>query len=226
MVTILLAEDHHIIRRGLRALLVAEPDFKVVGEASSGLEAIRLVESLRPGVLLTDLMMGDISGIEVTRQVMMRPSHPVVLVLSAYGDRRYVVEALRAGARGYVLKESTAAELVEAIREVTAGRLYLSASLAEEAFAAGLLAAGGADAVSDAYDTLTVREREVLHMTARGHTSAQIAERLFISRRTVEVHRANLMRKLGLRNQAQLVLYALRHGILPPASLPGEEPPG
>jgi len=171
-------------------------------------------------------MMGDISGIEVTRQVMMRPSHPVVLVLSAYGDRRYVVEALRAGARGYVLKESTAAELVEAIREVTAGRLYLSASLAEEAFAAGLLAAGGADAVSDAYDTLTVREREVLHMTARGHTSAQIAERLFISRRTVEVHRANLMRKLGLRNQAQLVLYALRHGILPPASLPGEEPPG
>ncbi len=213
MTTIVLADDHHVVRQGLRSLLEAEPDFSVVGEAGDGLEATQLVERLQPDVLVLDLMMPSLNGLEVTRQVSQRSPQTHVVILSMHPNEAYVLEALRAGAAAYVLKESTSAELVRAVREAVAGRRYLSPPLSERAIEAYMQKAESA--ALDPYETLTAREREVLHLVAEGHTNAEIADRLFISRRTVETHRANMMRKLGLRTQTDLISYVLRRGILP-----------
>jgi len=213
MTTIVLADDHHVVRQGLRSLLEAEPDFSVVGETGDGLEAAQQVERLQPDALVLDLMMPGLNGLEVTRQVSRRSPRTCVVILSMYANEAYVLEALRAGAAAYVLKESTSAELVRAIREAVAGRRYLSPPLSERAIESYMQKAESAEL--DPYETLTAREREVLHLVAEGHTNAEIAGRLFISRRTVETHRTNLMRKLGLRTQTDLIRYALRRGILP-----------
>jgi len=213
MTTIVLADDHQVVRNGLRVLLEAEPDFSVVGEAGDGLEAVRLVERLQPDVLVLDLMMPGLNGLEVARQVSQRSPQTRVVILSMYDNEAYVLEALRAGAAAYVLKESTSAELVRAIREAVAGRRYLSPPLSERAIEIYIQKAESA--ALDPYETLTAREREVLHLVAEGHTNAEIAARLFVSPRTVETHRANLMRKLGLHTQTDLIRYALRRGILP-----------
>jgi DNA-binding NarL/FixJ family response regulator len=213
MTTIVLADDHHVVRQGLRSLLEAESDFSVVGEAGDGLEATQLVERLQPDVLVLDLMMPSLNGLEVTRQVSQRSPQTHVVILSMHPNEAYVLEALRAGAAAYVLKESTSAELVRAVREAVAGGRYLSPPLSERAIEVYMQKAESA--ALDPYETLTAREREVLHLVAEGHTNAEIADRLFISRRTVETHRANLMRKLGLRTQTDLISYALRRGILP-----------
>ncbi|MBI2869691.1 MAG: response regulator transcription factor [Chloroflexi bacterium] len=214
MISIVLADDHWVVRQGLKALLEAESDFRVIGEASDGLEAARVVEQLKPRILVLDLMMGGINGLEVTRQVAKHPSETSVVILSMYGNESYVLEALRAGAKAYVLKESTSEELVRAIREVIKGYRYLGAPLSERAIEVYLQKTE--PTTQDAYDTLTTREREVLHLAAQGYTNAEIANRLFISRRTVEIHRANMLRKLGLRTQhIQLVQYAVQRGILP-----------
>ena len=213
MMTIVLADDHHVVRQGLRALLEAEPDFRIIGEAGDGLEAVELVENLQPDVLVLDVMMPGLNGLEVTRKVSRDSPQTRVVILSMYDNEGYVVEALRNGAAGYVLKESTAANLVQAVREVAAGRRYLSSPLSERSIAAYIEKAKGAPL--DLYDTLTTREREVLHLASEGHSSREIAERLYISPRTVEVHRANMMRKLGLSTQIDLIRYALQRGILP-----------
>jgi two-component system response regulator NreC len=213
MTTIVLADDHHVVRQGLRSLLEAESDFSVVGEAGDGLEATQLVERLQPDVLVLDLMMPSLNGLEVTRQVSQRSPRTHVVILSMHPNEAYVLEALRAGAAAYVLKESTSAELVRAVREAVAGGRYLSPPLSERAIEVYMQKAKSV--ALDPYETLTAREREVLHLVAEGHTNAEIADRLFISRRTVETHRANLMRKLGLRTQTDLISYALRRGILP-----------
>lgn len=210
--TIVLADDHQIVRQGLRALLKTEPDFRLVGEAPDGLETVRLVERLQPDVLVLDLMMSGLNGLDVIPRVRRRSPHTRVVVLSMHRDESYVWEALRAGATGYVLKESGAEELMKAIREVSAGRKYLSAPLSEEALGAYAQKAGGSAA--DPFHMLTAREREVLQLTAEGNTGNEIAERLFISPRTVESHRANLMRKLGVRNQKELIRYVVQRGIL------------
>jgi two-component system response regulator NreC len=220
MITLVLADDHHVVRQGLRSLLEAEPDLQVIGEAADGLETMRLTENLRPDILVVDVMMGGISGLEVTRQVSKHSLKTGVVILSMYSNEAYVLEALKAGAKAYVLKESTADELVKAVREVAAGRRYLSSSLSERAIEAYI--EKSKDTVLDPYDTLTTRECEVLHLAVQGCTNADIATRLYISRRTVEVHRTNMMRKLGLRTQAQLISYAIRRGILP---LDGDLPP-
>ncbi len=213
-ITIILADDHWVVRQGLRALLEAEPDFRVIAEASDGLEAVRVVEQLKPDILVLDLMMGGINGLEVTRQVARHPSETKVVILSMYGNESYVLEALRAGAQAYVLKESTSEELVRAIREVMGGHRYLGSPLSERAIEIYLQKTE--PTTQDAYDTLTTREREVLHLAAQGYTNAEIGQRLFISRRTVEIHRANMLRKLGLRTQhIQLVQYAVQRGIVP-----------
>lgn len=213
-ISIMLADDHQIVRQGLRTLLEMEPDFKIIGEASNGLEAQSLLEKLQPDVLILDLMLGDINGLEVARFVKTHSPKTTVVVLSMYGNEGYVIEALRAGVKGYVLKESTATELVRAIREAMAGRRYLGSPLSEKAIETYLKKAN--NPTNDPYNALTPREREVLTFATQGLTNAAIASRLSISRRTVEIHRANMLRKLGLRNQyVQLVHYAMEKGILP-----------
>jgi len=209
--TIILADDHHVVRQGLRALLEAEPDFRVVGEAGDGLEAIQLVERLQPAVLVLDLVMPGLSGLEATRQVRQRSPQTRIVILSMYSTEAYVVEALRNGAAAYVLKRATSDELVHAIREAVAGRRYLSPPLSQRAIE---LYVQKAEATAmDKYVTLTNREREVLGLVAQGHTNTQIAALLSISPRTVEMHRANLMKKLDLHSQADLIRYALKRGL-------------
>lgn len=210
---VVLADDHHVVREGLRALLEAEPDITVVGEAADGLTTAHLVERLKPDVLVVDVMMPALNGLEVTRQVVRQSPDTRVIVLSMYSDESYVMEALKNGAAGYVLKSSTRSDLVQAIREVMAGQRYLSAPLSARAVEAYVERAKATQL--GAYDTLTSREREVLQLAAEGHTSAEIASRLSISPRTVETHRAAVMRKLGLRTQADLIRYALRRGLIP-----------
>jgi len=212
MTTIVLADDHHVVRQGLRALLEAEPGFRLVGEAGDGLETVQLVERLHPDVLVLDLMMPGLNGLEVTLQVGKRSPQTRVVILSMHANEAYVLEALRNGAAGYVLKDASAAELVQAVREVAAGRRYLSSPLSERAIEAYV--GKDQETTLDRYETLTTREREVLHLVAEGHTNAEIAARLSISPRTAETHRANMMRKLGLQTQTDLIRYALRRGII------------
>jgi two-component system response regulator NreC len=212
-VTILLADDHHVMRQGLRMLLDAQEDFRVIAEAGDGLEAVKLTERLKPHVLIVDLMMPGINGLEVARQVSHHSPQTRIIILSMYGNEPYVLEALKNGAAGYVLKDTNAAELLRAVHEVVAGRRYLSPPLSEHAMEAYLQKAQ--DAVLDLYDTLTTREREVLQLAAEGHTNADIAATLGVSPRTVETHRAHLMHKLELHTQADLIRYALKRGILP-----------
>lgn len=210
-IRVLVADDHPVVREGVRALLAAEPDLEVVGEAEGGGDVPTLVDRLRPDVVVVDLVMPDHGGLEVTRELTRRFPWTRVLVLSMHESEAYVVEALRCGASGYALKRAPPAELMRAVREVAAGRRYLSPPLTERAVDAY---ARRAAQLSDPYDTLTNREREVLVLVAEGHTNAAIGERLFISPRTVETHRAHAMKKLGLRTPADVVRYALRRGIV------------
>jgi len=212
MITIALAEDHHLVREGFKLVLSAESDFKLIGEAADGLAAVQLVEQRKPNVLLLDLMIPRLHGPEVTRQVRQQSPGTRVIILSMHADEPYVMEALRNGASGYVLKDCTAADLVQAVRTVVAGRRYLSPVLAERALT-GYVEHPGESAL-DLYETLTNRERLVLQLAAEGKTSGEIGTALFISPRTAETHRAHLMRKLSLRSQTDLVRFAIRRGII------------
>ena len=215
MIRVVLADDHHVVRHGLKALLKSDPAMDVVGEAGSGLEAAQAAQRLKPDVLVLDLMMGDVSGISIISQVLKKSPETAVVILSMYGNDCYVMEALQAGAKAYVLKDSPPEELMRAIREASAGRRYLAPPLSDHAVEAYMRKAE--DKVLDPFDMLSAREREVMHMVARGATSSQVAEKLCISPRTVEVHRARLMQKLGLKNRTELIHYAMRRGILPEA---------
>ena len=214
MTTIVLADDHPVVRRGLRAVLEGEPDFRVAGETGDGLEVVRLVEELRPQVLVLDLMMPGVGGLEVARQVNLRFPTTKVVILSMHANEAYVLEALRNGASAYVLKDAGGGELLQAVRSVVAGSRYLSPPLSERAIADYVEKAKSAPL--DPVGELTTREREVLGLAAEGQSTGDIAARLGISPRTAETHRANLMRKLGLHNQTDLVRFAIRQGILPP----------
>ena len=210
--TILLADDHRIVRQGLRALLAGESDFEVVGEADDGREALELVKRLNPDVLVLDLMMPGLNGLEVARQLPRQSPGVRVVVLSMYDDEGFVLEALANGVSGYVLKDSNSSDLVHAVREVAAGRRYLSPPLSDRAIEAYQQRAKvGA---LDKHETLTTREREVLQLSAEGHTNSEIAARLGISTRTAETHRSRVMHKLGLHTQSDLIRYAIRRGII------------
>jgi two-component system, NarL family, response regulator NreC len=210
-ISIVLADDHTVLRQGLHALLEIEPDFTVVGEAGSGLEALKLVEKLRPDVLVLDLFMPGLGGLEVIRQLAGQHSPVHIVVLSMHEKEAYVLEALKNGAKAYVRKGAEASELRQAIREAAQGRRYLSPPLSEWAIDAYIQQT---TSQLDPYETLTNRERLVFQLSAEGLNNTDIAKRLDISPRTVEVHRAKAMSKLNLDNQADLIRYAIRHGIL------------
>lgn len=212
-VTVLLADDHHLVRQGLRALLQTEANLQVVGEAADGLAVMPLVERLRPQVLLLDLMMPGLNGLEVIRQVVQRAPRTRVVVVSMHADYAHVAECLRLGACGYILKESGLGVLVQAIQEVLVGRQFLGPPLCN----AGLhdYRQKVRSTPLDRYETLTTREREVLQLAAESLTNQEISQRLFISPRTVETHRSNLMRKLDLATPYDLIRYALTRGIVP-----------
>ena len=214
LITLILADDHRVVREGFRALLASEPDFRIIGETGDGLEALRLTEQLVPKVLVLDLMMPGLNGLEVARQLTHRAVPTRIVILSMHANEAYVLEALRNGAAAYVLKDSSAADLVRAVREAVAGRRYLSPPLSEPAIDTYLEKARKTGTL-DIYETLTSREREVLQLVAEGHTTPEVAGKLFISPRTVETHRANLLHKLGLRTQTDLIRFALQRGILP-----------
>ena len=214
MIRVLIAEDHAVVRQGLRMVLEAESDLSVVGEVDDGLKVADRVADANPDVVLLDLGLPGLHGLEVIRSVARRAPAARVLVLSMHAHEEYVRGALANGAAGYLLKGSDSQEVVTAIRKVAAGERYVSADVANHFVSAFL--EGATTSVTDSYDTLTDREREVLNLMAEGHANAAIAERLFISARTVETHRASVMRKLRLRSQTDVVRYALRRGILPP----------
>ena len=213
MITIVLADDHRIVRQGLRALLAAEENFEVIGEADEGREALDLVRRLNPDVLVLDLMMPGLNGLEVARQLHKQTPKVAVVVLSMYDDEGFVLEALANGVSGYVLKDSNSSDLVHAVREVAAGRRYLSPPLSDRAIEAYQQRAKVG--TMDKHETLTTREREVLQLSAEGHTNSEIAALLGISTRTAETHRSRLMHKLSLHTQSDLIRYALRRGIIP-----------
>lgn len=212
MTSIVLADDHDFTRYGLQTVLETQSDFQVIGEARDGLEAIKLVERLHPDVLVVDVVMPGLTGLEVTRRTTQVSPKTCAVVLSMYDSHAYVAEALRAGAKAYVLKRSESRELVTAIRDVIAGKTYLSPPLSESAIKGYMERAE--QALPDTYEMLTRREREVLQLTAEGRSRAEIAELLYISARTVETHRASVMQKLGLHSQTELIRYALRRGLL------------
>ncbi len=211
-VRVLLADDHPIVLQGLRRLLESKPDFLVVAEAEDGLAVFALAEHHKPDILIIDLMMPGLNGLEVTRQVCQRLKGIRVIILSMHKEDGYVVQALQNGAMGYVIKDTGPAELVEAIRQVMQGHRYLSPVIAEKFTQQNL---GHPDEKpEDPYNLLTSREREVLQLVAEGYTGQEIGKRLSISPRTAEQHRANVMRKLGLSNQREIVRYAIKRGIL------------
>jgi len=216
-ISILLADDHQMIRQGLKLVLEAQPDLKIAGLAADGLEAVALAERLKPDLVIVDIQMPGLSGMDVIRQIKQRLPGCRMIVLSMYDEEEFVLGAMRQGAGGYVLKESSADDLVNAVRAVMRGERYLSPRLAERAIQMYLMQTTPAE---NHYSTLTNREREVLHLSAEGLTQAEIGRRLCISPRTVEVHRANLMRKLGLRSQADLIQYAHQVKIIPDSPIP------
>lgn len=212
MSTLILADDHQILREALRMLLDMQPDLRVIAETGDGLEALQLTEKHRPDVLIVDMMMPGLSGLEVARRAKRASPATKVIVLSMHDTESYVVESLQAGVAGYVLKKSSSQELVFAIRQALAGNLFLSPPLNERAIQAYMQRAQDAR-TADPLDVLTERELEVFHLAAGGLSNPQIAERLIISVRTVEMHRSNFMKKLGLKTQTDLVKFAVVHGV-------------
>ena len=211
MTRVFLLDDHEVVRRGIRSLLEADRTCRVVAEAADGLAAAQAAAKLKPDLLFLDLNMPRLHGLEVLKQVRVSSPRTKVIILSMHNDEPYVIEALRAGASAYLLKGSESQEIGAAMKEVLADRRYLSAPLSEWAITA--LTSKGADG-ADPVAALTSREREVLQLAAEGFGTAEIAEKLFISPRTCETHRANLMRKLGLQTQTDLVRFAIRKGLI------------
>jgi len=211
-ISILLVDDHEIFRQGLQVLLGNQADIKVVGQAANGLEAVTLAEQLRPDVVIVDMMMPGLSGLDVTHQIRQRLPLCRVIVLSMHDDERYVLDTLQSGASGYVLKDSSTKDLLEAIHTAMAGKVFLSPPLSERAIQAYIHKMKN-DAATE-IRTLTYRESEVFHLYAEGLSGSEIAKRLSISIRTVETHRCNLMHKLDLHTQNELAAYARIQGLI------------
>jgi two-component system response regulator NreC len=212
-IRVLLADDHTILREGIRALLSAQPDIEVVGEAANGREAVAKAHDLKPDVVLMDIAMPLLNGLEATRQI--KKEHPRinVLVLTMYDSQEYVAQILRAGASGYVIKEAAADDLVSAIHAVHGGGAFLYPSVTKM-LVDDYLQRVEAEGDEKPYEQLTDREREVLQLIAEGYTNKEIAELLCLSVKTVQTHRAHIMEKLNLHDKGELIKYAIRRGII------------
>lgn len=210
MIRILLADDHAIVREGLRALLARESDMQVVAEAGDGREALRLAQKMRPDVAAMDLSMPLLNGLEAARQMVSWERGPRPILLTMHAEDRYVLEALRAGVRGYVLKKQAAADLVRAIHEVASGSVYLSPGIST------VVAEAIRSPVPLPEDALTAREREVLQLVAEGKTTKEISAILGVSVKTADAHRTRLMQKLDIHDIAGLTRYAIRQGLIQP----------
>jgi DNA-binding NarL/FixJ family response regulator len=210
---ILVADDHPLVRQGLRKILEEGAGHEVVGEAATGREAVRLALDLRPDVAILDIGMPQLNGLEATRQICRRNPSVRVLILSMHADEPYVIRATQAGARGYILKESAGADVVNAVTAVAQGKSFFSPEVARvmlDDYVRHLAERG----VTDRYDSLSEREREIFQLIAEGHANKEIAELLHVSPSTVETHRAHILEKLDLHGAAELVLYAVRKGVI------------
>ena len=210
---ILLADDHIVMRSGLRALLDRQPNLEVVGESENGRETIALAASLKPDVVVMDVGMPILNGIEATQTIVTQCPTIAVVILSMHADESYVMRALKAGARGYLLKDSAAADLIGAIQAISQGKSFFSPKVSRilaEDYVRVLKQKGAVDT----YDLLTSREREILQLLAEGKANKEVATSLNISPYTVETHRSHILQKLNLHNSAELVLYAVRKGII------------
>ena len=209
-IKLILAEDHHLVRKALKSLLEKELSFELVGEAGEGLEALEMTGKLKPDILLLDLSMPNMHGLEVIRRVR-ASTRTKVIVVSMHSEEPYVTEALRAGAAGYVLKDGTPEELIRAVNAVSQGEDFLTPRIKQSALAAAL---GPTSRPGDPYYDLTERERVVLQHAAEGFSNLEMGQKLLISSRTVESHRANLMKKLNLTGQTDLVRFAIRRKLI------------
>ena len=212
-IRVMLADDHTLLRQGLRRIIESDPELTVVAEAGSGAEAIELAELHHPDVAVMDIAMRELNGIEAATQIQRRSPETAILILSMFSDDRYVTRAVRAGARGYLLKDSVEEDLLKAIRATHAGHSYFSPPVARtllDGYARGL---GGRE-VEDRYELLTTRERQVYQLLAEGRANKEIAQLLGLSLHTVETHRVRIMEKLGVHSAAELVLSAVRRGLV------------
>jgi DNA-binding NarL/FixJ family response regulator len=212
-IRILLADDHTVVRDGLRALLERQSDMQVVAEAADGRDSIRLAEEHSPDVVIMDIAMPNMNGIEATRRIVAANAKTHVIVLSMHQDESYVLRSLKAGAKGYLLKDSLRSDLIEAIRAVSQGRSYLTKKVSrilQEDYIRQLERRG----LDDSYDLLTDREREILQLIAEGRTNKEVAAMLNVSLSTVETHRTHILQKLDLHSIPELILYAVRKGII------------
>ena len=212
-IRIVLADDHAVMRTGLRLVLERQADFTVVGEASDGREAVALVQRETPDVLVMDIGMPNLNGIEAARQVGAAAPQVAVVILSMHSDEAYVLRALKAGARGYLLKESAESDLIAAIRAVHAGKAFFSPAVSRMLVEDYVRQLQDRE-IEDSYELLTTREREILQLVAEGKSNKEVAAVLNLSLYTIETHRGNLMEKLGLHTVPELILYAVRKGVI------------
>jgi DNA-binding NarL/FixJ family response regulator len=214
MISVVLADDHTILREGLRLLLEAQSDIRVLGEAGSGSEAVQLVQQLRPHVVVLDVAMPQLNGVEAARRIREHSVGTAILMLSMHDSPEHVLRALEAGARGYLLKQAAARELVEAVRAVHAGQRYLSPALTELVVDDYLRYRRG-DQPKAGLEGLSAREREILSLVVDGHSSSEIAKILSLSSKTVDTYRSRLMRKLNLKDMLSLAQFAIDNGLAP-----------
>jgi DNA-binding NarL/FixJ family response regulator len=212
-IRVLLADDHGLLRKGVRSVVAQDPSIVVVGEASEGAEAVRLAEELSPDVVIIDIAMPGLNGLDAAALIARRERRVGVIVLTMYSDEEYLVRAVSAGVRGYLLKDSAEPDLIRAVKAVAAGNTFFSPAIADMLFEDYVLRLQRRE-VQDSYDVLTDREKQVLQLLAEGRTNKEVATSLSLGLSTVETHRMNLMKKLGLRNTAEIVLYAVRKKIL------------
>lgn len=212
-IRILLADDHSILREGLRVLLDRQDEFAVVGDASNGREAVEMAEKHDPDVVIMDLAMPGLNGIEATRRIIARSPRTAVVILSMHSDESYILRSLKAGARGYLLKDSLKADLIDAVRAAVRGKSFFSPKVSQvlkEEYVNELEARGA----EDTWELLTDREREILQLVAEGKTNKEIAAVLNISTYTIDTHRSHILQKLNLHSAPELILYAVRKGII------------